>query len=334
MNAMVNEVSTDLSDAVSKHIPFHIACDFLKAAQKPVGRSWKDVLARNMNAADFLTDLLTEVICFSRKSVFAYEAKNKGATLDLSRLASMAYVPTPITQSKNHKLFNKNENARFSAYNFLCTKRANETYILKESDLTPDARTKHWTPDSVIKLNSRIVVTLINSIVYDSENKLLFVLVDDLRYSLEENSFDIQAQFCAELIALIPDLTQWRLLDFFPSINGIYSKQTEGLVHRLGFECITGVTRDERLKPGQLDLREEKYHTEGKAAIGGDIQPFKVGVTWQKDKFTTLKSEVELEINGNRQALHKQGGVFKATLTSVGTFGEACFAMQRLGLYV
>lgn len=105
-------------------------------------------------------------------------------------------------------------------------------------------------------------------------------------------------------------------------------------MHRLGFECNTGAVRDERLKQNQLDLRNERYHTSGKAAIGGDIRPYKLGITWHPSKYRELGTEIDFELNGNRKNLHQNGGLYNCLLNSKITFNELTFALHRIILYV
>lgn len=334
MNVMHNQISQDVIAAYKKYVPLHIVCDYLKAHDKPTARSWDEVFERNSSDQEFFLNLLTEIICFGRKTIFAYNADE----IDLASLNSADYTEAEITKalkrnSQHHKLFRRSVGERFSAYTFVCTREAQETYILPQTDLTVDARQRLWTPNSVIKLNTKVQITVFDSLIYDSENKILFITIDNSKYSFEESAFEMQSKFINEISQICPSLSTIKLIDFFPAIDDIYKQNTEGLVHRLAFECNTGAVRDEKLKQGQLDLRAEIYHISGKAAIGGNIRPYKLGVTWHPSKYKPLASEIELEINGNRQNLHKSGGVFNCEVKSAGTFNELCFALNRVALY-
>lgn len=330
-----NEVPQDIVSACKKHVPHHIVCDYLKNAKKPHGRSWDDTFKHNSTEQAFFLDLLADVLCFSRKTIFVYDVEPTSFT----PLDSISCIQSDVIQAlkkyhSTYQLFSRKVGKRFSAYTFICTRRAQETHVLTQTDLTQDAQQRFYTPDSVIKLNTKVQVTVFDSIIYDSENKRLFVAIDDSRFIFEESAFDMQSKLTHEVADIIPSLSKLKLMDFYPAIETMYQNDTEGLVHRLAFECNTGAVRDEKLKQGQLDLRAESYHTSGKAAIGGVIYPYKLGVTWHPRKYDTLASEIELEINGNRQSLHRRGGVHSCEIKSHGTFNELCFALDRVSLYV
>ncbi len=335
MSQKNNGVSQDIVAACKKHIPHHIVCDCLKIAQKPHGRSWDDTFKRNSAEQAFFVDLLTDVLCFSQKTIFVYGVETTSfAPLDALDCPQSGVIQALKNRYPTYQLFDRKVGGRFSAYTFVRTRRAQETHFLTQTDLTKDAQQKFYTPDSVIRLNAKIQVTVFDSIIYDYESKRLFVAIDNARFSFEESAFDMQSELTHEIAKIIPSLSSLKLMDFYPAIEQMYQNDTEGLVHRLAFECNTGAVRDEKLKQGQLDLRTEVYHTSGKAAIGGVIHPYKLGVTWHPRKYDTLASQIELEINGNRQSLHRRGGVHSCEIKSHGTFNELCFALDRVSLYV
>lgn len=334
MNVRSNQVSQDLIDAFRQYVPMHIVCDYLKFHKKPTARSWDEIFGRNSSEQELFLTLITEVLCFGRKTVFAYNADD----IDLDPLNNAPYTETKITQilkhgTKHHTLFRRTIGERFSAYTFACRKAAFETYILTQDDLTADVRNKYWTPDSEIRLRARIMVTVFDSIIYDSQNNIIFIVVDSSNYSFDETPSERQAELINEIVSICPSFSTLQLIDLFPCIEGIYLKKTEGIIHMLAFECNTGAVRDERLKQGQLDLRNELYHTSGKAAIGGVIRPYKVGVTWHPSKFRALRSELDIEINGGRRELHQGGGVYSCEVRSISTFDDLCFALHRVALY-
>jgi hypothetical protein len=333
------QIPNALQDVLKAFMPLHILNEFLRKLDKPTANSWDKIFAKNTSEANLFSDLLTQVLCFGNKTIFAYNIpKVEEKSFNLSEL-DVKHKDINIIEALNfdkdhHVLFKKMSDGRFEAYTFICKKRAIETYVLTQSDLTNEARTKYWEPSSEIKVKTSKLVTAFDSVIHDHSNNIVFFIIDNLNYSYEKNAYDLHAEFKSFLQSYCPQLSKLELLDFFSCIDSIYQKKSEGIVHRLGFECNTGAIRDEKLKQGQLDLRNEKYHTSGKAAIGGTINPYKLGVTWHPSKYNELNTEIDFEIHGTRRSLQEQGGVYNSQLNSKITFNELTFALHRIILYV
>ncbi|UDM18398.1 hypothetical protein [Vogesella sp. XCS3] len=335
MNARTNSIPQNLAELVRKHISHSLLCDFLKAHKKPVARSWDEIFAKNSNEQVFFLDLLRDVVCFGNKSIFAFDAnEHLIAELEGLKVSSMSIETALSFGSENYALIDKRNDGRFYSYTFCRTRMAGETHVLSGNDLIPETKRKLWTPDSVVRIKTNVRVTVFDSVIYDSHNDILYVIIDNKKYTFEESVYELQASFITELRGVCPSFSKLSMIDFYPAIEGIYQQPNEGVIHRLEFECNTGVVRDEKLKPGQLDLRNEGYHIQGKAAIGGGIRPFKIGVTWLPSAATKTVSQVEFEILGTRKQLHRQGGMHCAVLSSQGSFNELAFALHRIALYV
>lgn len=69
-------------------------------------------------------------------------------------------------------------------------------------------------------------------------------------------------------------------VNLFPAIFPIYNDPEEGIVIELGFTTLTGSAKHEKMRQRSLDLREEKFHVGGKAAILGALTPFRIAVRW------------------------------------------------------
>lgn len=68
--------------------------------------------------------------------------------------------------------------------------------------------------------------------------------------------------------------------NLFPAIKSIYDDASEGIVAELGFTTETGSAKHEKMRTSRSDLRTELFHAGGKAAVGGFIAPFRLGVRW------------------------------------------------------
>lgn len=329
------EIPKNLIQAIKSNLPMHVVTDYLRKNDKPVARNWDGLFSKNNLESDFFKQLLSQIMFFGRKSIFAYKADEVDLA-DLENLTCLEIdIDTALKSGKpHHQLINKQTNGRFTAYTFYCVKPAFEIYTLTKDDLSDSARKTYWSADSEIRVKTSVSVPVFDSLVYDAEYKVIYLLIDSLRYSFEVSDFDRQIELKNLIQGYCPSLDQAELLDFYSSIDEVYKKSSEGIVHKLSFECNTGALREEILRKGQLDLRQEIYHVKGKEAIGGKISPYKVGITWHPAKYKDLATEVDFEIKGTRKNLHQGGGVFNCAVNSAIAFDELCFALQRLVLYV
>lgn len=328
-------IPKELSDAIKRFLRLSTVCEILKKNDKFAARSWDDIFEKNSNEIDFFVELLHSALCFSNKTLFCYDASKADLEeLDQLIFPEISALDVLKKNSDCHILFSKRTGQNIGAFSSFISRNASETHFLKSSDLADGIRSALWTPDSVIKLTRQVKAITFDSLIVDKESALLFVLIDNNRFQFEETPLDMLSAFISMVRERCPSFSKLQLIDLYPTINKIYADKYEGLIHRLAFECNTGVVRDEKLKPGQLDLRKEEYHIAGKSAIGGTVSPFKVGVTWIPAKYSQLQCEAELEVNGTRGNLHAQRGVFSALIRSSGTLRELEFTLHRLSLYV
>lgn len=335
----VPEISQRLRQAVQGNISRDVVAAMLRVADKAAPRSWDDIFAMHAGEVDFFEDLLEQIYSFGKKSLVAFKAN---ATVK-SQLLSLEVRGDSILDvldraSREHRLFRAGQSSdgRFLYFSFSCTRPANETHVLNESDLSQQAKQRVWKPDSIIKVISKIEVKCIDSILYDSREDMLFAVIDDIKYSYEDSTLSLANTLINKLQDHCPAFSELTIVDFFPAIDGIYKTKSEGLIHRLAFECETGVDRNEELKGGQIDLRVEGYHERGKTGLGASIRPFKLGVTWVVDpnRHPGLKQQVGLNILGTKQNLMKQSQVFVAEIGTATMYVELCFAISRLIRYV
>lgn len=329
------EIPANLIQTIKSNLPMHVVTDYLRKNDKPVTRTWDGLFSKNNLESEFFKMLLTQIMFFGRKSIFAYKAEE----VDLDDLEKLTCLEIDIEKAlksgkEHHELVGKHTNGRFTAYTFYCVKPAFEIYTLTKEDLSESARQTYWSADSEIRVKTSVLVRVFDSLIYDAEYKVIYLLIDSLRYSFEVSDFDRQAELKNLIQSYCPSFANAELLDFYSSIDEVYKKSSEGIVHKLSFECNTGALREETLKKGQLDLRQEIYHVKGKEAIGGKIAPYKVGITWHPTKYKNLATEIDLEVRGTRKNLHQGGGVFNCAVNSAIAFDELCFALQRLVLYV
>lgn len=87
--------------------------------------------------------------------------------------------------------------------------------------------------------------------------------------------------------------------NLFAVIKSMYYDQNEGSVVELAFGTTTAALKHEKMRRGDLSLRDEKYHKGGLAALSEHISPFKVSIEWTRSLGNNLISKPELNLHTN-----------------------------------
>lgn len=86
-------------------------------------------------------------------------------------------------------------------------------------------------------------------------------------------------------------------VNLFPLINLIYKEAKEGVVVEMAFGTTTASLKHEKMRRSGTDLRLEKYHQGGKAALKTPIEPYRLSVEYSLS-FDGVTSLPELSLNG------------------------------------
>ena len=325
-----------LLSALKLHIPLHVIVDHLRAINlKPV-KTWDDLSIQHADMAEMFEEFLSETICFGKKRAYVYDVNKDLLPVFDSLFKSesrWSVLDALASSSEQHTFFRSWIDPDFSVISF-CTKReAFETYLLTKNDLSDGARNEYWREHSVVRIQSPVVISAFDSIVFDRKNEIIMVLIDDIRCSMKEDPDVLLSRLFAYIDVDGTLRAALNPVDLYPCIKEMYSNKSEGIVCQLSFECGTGALRDEKLKQGQLDLRDEKYHVKGKEAVG-ELFPFKLEIAYHPQKFSGLKSELVIGIKGKKVNNATKSGVFRFEINSQAGLGELKFCAYRMSLYL
>ena len=76
-------------------------------------------------------------------------------------------------------------------------------------------------------------------------------------------------------------------VNLFSAIDKLYNSH-DGTVLKLGHATKTGSVKEEKMRKKKDDLRQEKYHTAGLAAIGGQTNNYSISKQWDGSHNNTL----------------------------------------------
>lgn len=94
-------------------------------------------------------------------------------------------------------------------------------------------------------------------------------------------------------------------LNVFPLLQHLYSDKEEGKVVEIGFVTGTASIKHERMRRGQIDLRDEVYHKAGMDAVQR-IDLYRLAVHWHINIQPDLSSYPELLIPGHVTLLNSE----------------------------
>lgn len=327
-------VRPPLVQALYLRLKLSIVKDFLRAKNLPLPSTWDDLAVRHGSNKELLEEILAERLCFGDKGGYLFDISDVDSDcLQIPQVGEPRSVFNLLKQPPNTYTFVCSwQRDDVYCFTYAINRRRLEQQCLVSSDLSSEARGKYWKDDSVIKISTPVNYCAFDTIMFDVQNSRVAILIDDRHHSNQTDHDSHLGEFMAFIDTcgqLKPQLT---LIDLFGHIGDMYRYKDEGLVSRLSFECSTGAVRDERLKNNQQDLRTERYHQEGSAAVAG-ISPYRIQITYIPNTFTKNTTELELSLNGTRRSLHTRNGVTRFAIDSQSFFQEAIFAVRRLSLY-
>lgn len=135
-------------------------------------------------------------------------------------------------------------------------------------------------------------------VALDSENNTVEIRLDiGNKISSDERkaSFNQIIQSFEELVKELTesDYKLSNVINLFPAINTLYRSE-EGRVCELGFTTEGSSIKHEKMRRKYDCLRDEAYHQGGSRAVGGNIAPYRIAVTWEHKTTSTLITQPEL----------------------------------------
>ena len=125
-------------------------------------------------------------------------------------------------------------------------------------------------------------------------------------------------------------------VNFFPLIKKLYDAKGEGKVGELAFTTDEGSIKNEKMRAGMGDLRDETYHKAGRAAVD-DICPYRIAVLWDSPISETLsiKNYLEVFLQGNCRSLSSQNQVLEDVIIKKCSFLEEYkFVFDKINKYL
>ena len=125
-------------------------------------------------------------------------------------------------------------------------------------------------------------------------------------------------------------------VNFFPLIKKLYDAKDEGKVGELAFTTDEGSIKNEKMRVGMVDLRNETYHKAGRAAVD-DICPYRIAVLWESPISETLsiKNNLELFLQGTCKSLSSKNQVLEDVIIKKCSFLEEYkFVFDKINKYL
>lgn len=125
-------------------------------------------------------------------------------------------------------------------------------------------------------------------------------------------------------------------VNFFPLIKKLYDAKDEGKVGELAFTTDEGSIKNEKMRVGMVDLRDETYHKAGRAAVE-DICPYRIAVLWESPISETLgiKNNLELFLQGTCRSLSSENQILEDVIIKKCSFLEEYkFVFDKINQYL
>ncbi len=310
----------DILDGMAARMPWRVAAKVLVTHGAPRARGWelfRDKLTdekHDINVAE-LSNSFLEHILFGEKASRFYTVEEdvlKKARETFTGKTAFAQFPfselsediTPLPTSKPQLCFiHESDDGITLVYKSIRAVEKRETVSL-----------------AAIPVDARTAFSEYKEIIGVKQNK--FRAYDAIWLPYEGSVVELRVDFPnganadASEIAINQTLDAFKAdsssaidekpVNLFPIIKRIYETADEGKVVEFALHTSTGSFKHEKMRLGDLCLREEGYHLGGKNALKGKIELFKLGVRWTVDYGEDDYTNPELFLNGSFKMLHSE----------------------------
>lgn len=316
-------------NSLKDRVPWHVMRKILHSHNLPTGQGWKPtiekLLAYFVNSKDRQTEAailfktFREHILAGEKSLRLYEVGPndiKQATLALVKVAPSKSIfsneyPFPIS---NAALSEANEKphlveivrSEYGATLVFCAKRYFTEKVpikLKDLDISSEMLSDY---DEIIGVRHTIK-QMYDVVVLDTRSDYIEIRVDSSKHM---SSDELEIAFNAIIdklhsimmhISSNYSLNLDKPVNLFQLVDSFYSSN-EGRICELAFETDTASIKHEKMRRKAHDLRQEKYHKAGSAAVD-HITPYRIGICWTINVTDNLKVQPELFLPGSVRML-------------------------------
>jgi hypothetical protein len=318
-----------LLDSVRKRVPWSTMRTIFKMCDLPVGRGWEDTVKKLTDAGvgkdDFTDnfDLLKELYCnhliIGEKSLKLFRSDRSRIDNLIGKLRHhkvkttifhdtypfLLSTESLVKTDSTPKLVEIREAADNMAVVF-CTKRFfTERTEIDPEGLSAEAREALNDYDELVGIK-RYTRQFFDVVVLRKDKELIEIRLDIMGgMPSQERSrafiqiikkFNSLANKTLGIETLLGDST-----NFFPLIDCLY-ESSEGKVGELAFTTDEGSIKFEKMRRGEVDLRDETYHRAGRKAVD-HITPYRLAVLWKFLISEGLETQPELLLPGKSRTL-------------------------------
>ncbi|MCG7869363.1 MAG: hypothetical protein JAY74_23695 [Candidatus Thiodiazotropha taylori] len=317
-------------DALKNRVPWHVMRKILISNNLPTGQGWSQSIDKILSHFENDTDKLPEatvlfktfkdLVLTGEKSLRLYEIDPhkidnaisicKQCTITKS-IFSIKY-PYPVTKEE---LLDTDDiphlveiiDTEHGVILVFCTKRFfTEKVPLKPKDLgiSSDRFTGF---DEIIGVR-HTTDQMYDVVVFDKRSNYVEIRIDST-HSMTTDELEVAFKVIRNEVNHIlnnsspENATELeKPVNLFRLVDSFYSSK-EGRICELAFETDTASIKHEKMRRKSLDLREEKYHKAGSAAVD-HITPYRLGICWSLDMSNNIKVHPELFLPGNVRMLN------------------------------
>jgi len=275
------------------------------------------------HANEVLSMLCADLVVAGTKDVFVFdldqeETERIAASLARIEPSASAYSPAyplPLSESElksrttDHELVRKIVYPSGDIALVLCAKRSQEERVVYEySQVTEAVKAAFEDFDEFIAVR-RVDYQIFDTVTLRKSLRRLEVLIDQpSRIRMPTTSGSRCTVVLGRLSTLVDGIAPLyeanSPLNLSACVSALYHASTEGRVSQMSFRAPTGSVN--RGSVAAQDLRKEKFHAGGFAAVG-DVTPYDVTISW--DNLVGSHGEVSLQVGMPMRALSATGGV-------------------------
>lgn len=338
-----------LVELFQERAPWYVARKILGKYRVPVGHGWDNTIenigAKKHNAdVDGLALAFVEHVSFGEKSVRFYDLGPNGIRnlrQYYQAFSNPTSLPLPLSgaslkkaQVSDPTLVFVSEDPHGLTALYSSVRKNDERERVDLSKLSAQMRQAFSDADEIIKIKSRKVQSY-DAVFIPNSGANVEVRVDYLARDNQDSTIYAHQKIYADIHGSSKSATLISPVDLFKVLKPLYDAAAEGNIIELAFATATGSTKHETMRDKQQCLRQEVYHVNGKAALGTDIEPYRLGVRWV---LTDRSGEIfspELYLEGRATMVAAASpGLFSATIRKCRNSEDYAIIRSKLQSYL
>lgn len=322
-------IVAQLLDGLRKRVPWLTMRAIFKICDLPVGRGWEDTIKKLTDESkvkdefsdgfDQLKEFYSNHLLIGEKSLklFRVDRKRIDSLISLLKIHKVDATlfhetyPFPLLIEKLEKIDSSTRlvEIRDSDTNLavvFCTKRFfTERTSIDPEGLSAETRKDLGDYDEIVGIK-RLIRQFFDVVILWKDKELIEVRVDVTSGMPSQE----RSRAFIQTIKQFNSLANRKLgvetilkenINFFPLIDRLY-KSDEGKVGELAFTTDEGSIKFEKMRRGEVDLRDETYHRAGRQAVD-HITPYRLAILWKFPILEELETHPELLLPGHARIL-------------------------------